>query len=567
MKKPVTILYGVDDIPPFFVTLLSGIQLVGLISIYLLIPLAVCREINLPTPAVQDVLSLSMLALGLGANLQAFRRGPVGSGYLAPTIFTSAFLPASLLAAKTGGMALVSGMTVFAGLMNIGLSRLLRRLRPFFPPEVAGFVVVMLGITTGSIGLRYLLGIATPHPGNPRDFLVGFGCLSIMVALNVWSKGALRIFCALIGMLIGYAIAAFLGRVPTSEMEVLAAAPLVRLPHLAHVGWSFDTGLMIPFAVAGLATCLRAMADITTCQKINDAEWIRPDMRSISGGVLADSLTTVVTGVLGSTGVSTHTASVGLTNATGVTSRRIALAIGGVFVLLALAPKVAAVLAIIPPPVMGATLLFVTAFTLMNGLQIITSRMLDARRTFVFGLAFMGGLAVDLFPAFFSGLPSGIRALTGSSFVLGTLLAVGLNLVFRLGVRRTRTLILDPSFLDRQAPHDFVEEQGAVWGARRDVIDRASFNLMQAMETIVESCKPEGSLEIEASFDEFSLDLKVSYDGAPLELPEKRPTNEEIIASDEGQRKLAGFMLRRSADRVQASHKAGRSTILFHFDH
>lgn len=567
MKKPVSIIYGVDDSPPFLVTLLSGVQLVGLISIYLLIPLAVCREVGLPVPAVQDVLSWSMLALALGANLQAFRRGPLGSGYLAPTIFTSAFLPASLLAAKTGGMALVSGMTVFAGLLNAGLSRLLRHLRPFFPPEVAGFVVVMLGVTTGSLGLRYLLGIGTSHPGDPRDLLVAFVCLGIMVALNVWSKGSLRLFCALIGMAAGYVVASLLGRLTLSEMEVLAAAPLVRLPHLGHLGLSFDVRLVIPFAVAALATCLRAMADITTCQKINDAEWVRPDMRSISGGVLADSLATVATGLLGSTGVSTHTASVGLTNATGVTSRRVALAIGGVFVFLALVPKVAAVLAIIPAPVMGATLLFVTAFTLVNGLQIIASRMLDARRTFVFGLAFMGGLAVDLFPAFFTTLPPGIRTFTGSSFVLGTLTAVGLNLLFRLGVRRTRTLVLDPAALDPQQAEDFLEEQGAAWGARRDVIDRASFNLTQSIETIVEGCEPKGKLEIEASFDEFSLDIRVSYEGTPLELPEVRPSNEEIMASDEGQRRLAGFLLRRYADRVQSSHKGGRSTILFHFDH
>ncbi len=59
----------------------------------------------------------------------------------------------------------------------------------------------------------------------------------------------------------------------------------------------------------------------------------------------------------------------------------------------------------------------------------------------------------------------------------------------------------------------------------------------------------------------------MSYQGPPLELPEVRPSNEEIMASEEGARRLAGFMLRRHADRVQATHKAGRSTILFHFDH
>ncbi len=50
-------------------------------------------------------------------------------------------------------------------------------------------------------------------------------------------------------------------------------------------------------------------------------------------------------------------------------------------------------------------------------------------------------------------------------------------------------------------------------------------------------------------------------------MPERRPTSEEILASDEGARRLAGFLLRKYADRVESTHKAGRSTILFHFDH
>jgi NCS2 family nucleobase:cation symporter-2 len=112
-----------------------------------------------------------------------------------------------------------------------------------------------------------------------------------------------------------------------------------------------------------------------------------------------------------------------------------------------------------------------------------------------------------------------------------------------------------------------MEGSGALWGARRDVVDRATFNLNQSIETIVEGCAPDGPLEIRASFDEFSLDLRVSYLGPPLELPERRPSNEEIIATEEGQRKLAGFLLRRFADRVSSTHRAGRSTILFHFDH
>jgi NCS2 family nucleobase:cation symporter-2 len=336
---------------------------------------------------------------------------------------------------------------------------------------------------------------------------------------------------------------------------------------LDHVGWSFSWGLAIPFAVAALAAAFKATGNVTTCQKLNDADWKRPDMRSISRGVLADGLATVSAGVVGTTGVSSATMNVGLANATGVLSRHVAYAVAGILVLLAVFPKLGSILNLMPPAVAGSALLFAASFIIVNGFEIMTSRLLDARKTFMIGLSFIAALAVDFYPAAFRGLPASIEPLVGSSIVLGTLCALLLNLLFRFGVRTTRSLVVDPGNVDAVAIEGFMEAQGAAWGARRDVIDRASFNLTQSIETIVEGCNPEGALTIEASFDEFNLDVRVSYVGPPLELPEKRPTNEEIMESEAGQRSLAGYMLRRHADRVAATHKAGRSMILFHFDH
>jgi NCS2 family nucleobase:cation symporter-2 len=567
MKKPLNIVYGVTDTPPVGVTVGSGFQHVVLVAIRLLFPLIVAREAGLPPDRVLDVLGVSMLIMGLSPVLQALSRGPVGSGYLCPASFTSAYIAPSLVAARTGGMALVVGMTLFGGVVEAALSRALRPLRPFFPPEIAGFVVVVVGVTLGSLGTRYVLGIGVSGSLHRLDLAVTAVSLGAMIVLNVWTRGSLRIFCAVIGMAVGYVAAALAGILTLADLGPVQAAPLLHFPRLAQAGWSFDLGLTIPFGIAALAACLRAMGDITTCQKINDAEWTRPSMRSVSGGVLANGLSTAAAGICGTIGVNTLTSSVGLTSATGVTSRRIAYVMGGMFALLAFVPKAAALFAIMPRPVLGATLWFSACFVFVNGLQIVTSRMLDVRRTFVIGLGFMIGLAVDLYPSLPGTLPSAFQPFATSSLVLGTISALVLNAVFRLGVRRTQLLVIDPARRDSGEIADFMEAQGGAWGARRDVIDRAAFNLSQSIETIVDSCEPEGPIEVQASFDEFNLNLRVSYTGPPLELPEKRPSNEEIMASEEGQRRLAGFMLRRYADRVQARHRAGRSTILFHFDH
>ena len=89
--------------------------------------------------------------------LQALPRGPVGSRFLAPSIFTGVYLAPSLLAVKSGGLPLVWGMTIFAGFVEIALSRVWSRLRPFVPPETAGLVVFLIGMIIGLASLRILL--------------------------------------------------------------------------------------------------------------------------------------------------------------------------------------------------------------------------------------------------------------------------------------------------------------------------------------------------------------------------------------------------------------------------
>ena len=137
MRRPRNYAYWLDDAPPHGVTVLSAFQHIGLVCGFLPIPLAVAREAGLADARVADVISVSMLVLGITAILQVLRRGPVGSGLLAPSCFSGAYLGPSLLAVKVGGLPLVLGMTILGGCVEAGLSRVLRYVRPYLPPERA----------------------------------------------------------------------------------------------------------------------------------------------------------------------------------------------------------------------------------------------------------------------------------------------------------------------------------------------------------------------------------------------------------------------------------------------
>lgn len=567
MRKPANIVFGVDERPYPDVLLASALQHVGILAIFLVFPVVIARTAHLPEDRILDLVSFSLLAMGIGAVLPALNRGPVGSGYVSPSQFSSAYVVPSLVAVKTGGLALVFGMTIFSGFIGVLFGRVQHRLRPFFPPEIAGLVGILLAISCGKLGAQYVLGGDVAARPGTAHLLIAAGTLAVMVGLSVWAKGRPKMFSALAGMVVGYAAAAAAGLLSPANVERIIAAPMVAAPSAAHIGWAFDAAFALPFIVAALATGLGTVGVVATCQRINDAEWLTPDMKNIGKGVVANGVVSLAAGLLGTVGFSASSSAVGLASATGVTSRIVAFAIGGLCFVLAFLPKAAAIVAVMPAPVIGAVLLFSAAFILLNGIDIVASRLLDTRRTFVVGLSFAIGLAADFYPDRFGGVPAAIAPLFSSSLVLGLLCALTLNLMFRVGAWRTGKLRIDKAQIDSGRVMEFIESMGASWGARRDMIERIRFNLAQSVETIAGSAAATGPLDVEASFDGYRVDIRVHYDGAPLALPETRPTDEEILETDDGHHRLAGYLLRQLADRVRTVHRGGRTSLVFQFDH
>ena len=148
--------------------------------------------------------------------------------------------------------------------------------------------------------------------------------------------------------------------------------------------------------------------------------------------------------------------------------------------------------------------------------------------------------------------------------MFGTVCAVVLNLIMRIGVRQQVSIELAPGGINREAVEQFLSEQGGRWAARRDVIRRAIFGVVQVLEVVGD---PPGGIEVEASFEEFNLDVRIHYIGAPLTIPERKPTRLEIVASEDGERLLAGYLLRQSADRIDTRGTGGSVEMTLHYDH
>jgi xanthine permease XanP len=562
--RPSGLLYSVDETPPRAVFIVAGLQQVALMSNSLVYPLILGREAHLSSDRLLDFVSLSMLSLAIATLLLCAKSRFVGCGYLCPAAYTQIYLSPSLSAAQIGGLPLVFGMTVIAGVLQTVIAPVLRRVRFLLPPEIAGLVIAVVGLSIAVLGVRYSL--ESPANGGMMSEYLAIAAVSLatMVILNVWTKGYLRMFCVLFGMAVGYAASAVLGVLDFSASMPSEGLPLLRFPSLHLLQWRFDASLVAPFVIVAVAGTLHLIGNISTAQRINDADWVRPNFTSLSGGIVGNGMASVISAVIGGMGINSYSSSIGLSAATGITSRSLAYIICIVFALLSLMPPAAVVFVTIPAPVVGAALFFAAAFVLTSGLQAITARLLDSRKIIVIGFSFAMAMIADISPDLLARAPVLLHPLLDNALVLGTVSAVLLNLIMRIGVRKRVSI----SFAAGQATHEavaqFLSEQGAHWAARRDIVDRAIFGVLQLLDVLEDL---QSDIVIDASFDEFNLDVRVSYHGAVMQFPEQRPSDELIRESEEGARLLAGFMLRGNADRTRSESKDGRSSVLFHFDH
>jgi len=566
-KKPAGLVYGVDDKPPLTVSALLGLQHVFVMTAGWIMVVVIVTTIGGTETEVENVLRMSMIASGIATILQSLANSPVGSGYFCPISSGPAYVSASMLAGKLGGLQSVFAMTTISGLFEGVLSRVLPKLRPLFPPEVTGLVVTMVGIELVTLGCPRFLGFQNgsgPHGAAP---LIAAVTLAAMIAPTVWGKGKLKLYPLLIGLAVGSVLAYFLGAFQADRLEKILVAPIFSLPRRAQPGFVFQIDLLPAFLIASLASTLKSVGDLTLCQKINDADWKRTDMRSVSGGMFAGAIGTGLSGLLGGIGQSTFSSNVGLSLATGATSRSIAIPTGILMMLVAFFPKLAAFFAVMPDPVMGAILVYVACYMILAGIQVITSRMLDARRIFIVGIPLIFGLSVDMIPGLFRDVPHHIQPLFSSSLAVSTVLVVVLNLLFRIGVTKHQTVELTPGVDGTQKVFDFMETQGSVWGARRDVVTRAMAALNEFLESATVLGLVKGAARADVSFDEFNLEVDIHYDGTLMSFPSVRPTEDTVLADAAGVVTLSGYLIRQYADAIDAQVVDGRCRVHLHFDH
>ena len=555
-------LYRVDELPPWPRLLFLGMQHAMLMSIYLVLIVIVFRHAGASDTAILNALSCGMIALATSTVLQSIWKGPVGSGYLAPPVFSAIYIGPAVLAAGTGGLPAVFGMTIFAGLVEIGLAPLLRRLRTLFPPAISGFIVTIVGLQLGVIGIGDLLGVEHIHrPTFHYHVMVGVLTLAIMCGLSVWGRGIMRLICSMLGIVIGMLASVGAGLVSTDSMRSFVDAPMFAIPQPHYLAYDFHFSLVPAFLMAGTAAMLRTVGVITTCQKINDRDWKRPDLGSIQRGILADGIGCMVGGLLGVMGMNTGPSLVGVSKATGATSRYIAFSCAAILIIFAFIPKYAALFLLLPQPVIGAAMVFTSSFMIAGGIQIITSRNVDSRTTYVVGVSLLLGLAREVFPDYFKRATPVVHLFTGSMMSIGVMSAFLLNLIFRIGATRSVVLEFEKSDEPVANLEKLLRGRGRAWSVAPDVMDRAVATTEQVFRHLADAGLMTGSPSVVMIYNDFDLTISIRYQGALLSLPNVGVRKHFFLEEESFSYGLADFLTGVYPDRMEARSEGQNAEI------
>lgn len=572
MRRPENTEFWVTDRIPVPTAIGLSVEQLAFLGALLVVPNLFAHNsiLALDTHAFLDIASATLLACALGVLLQVVARWGLGAGYYYPQQATPTVFAIMLAASSHGGLALAYGMVFVSGLTQVLISGVLARLRNIFTVEVAGLAVMLTGITTGKMGLETLFGVESQHV-DLNEIVVASVTLAVLVSCNIWVRARFQAFTTLAGLAVGTLIAAGLGMIPTSVWGDIAETPWLRMPELGTFGWKLDSELLGLYALMGVSLTLMSLGTQTVAQRAVDADWHIPNLRAYARGLRAEGISHMVGSFMNAMPQSASGGAVGLAVSAGCTSRYLGFWVAGALVFTALCSKLIVLWFVVPAPVIAALMLYLAALLIMTGLRLIASRMLDNRRSMAVGLGLMVGVANQYLVW---GLQPSMPALADFMRVAGglngLLVALVLTLLFRIGATARTRRRFEVAATTADDLNIYMEQQGRLWGARRESVQRVRQAVWEAFDLVAHSNHIRAQqpwLEVQTRFDDYALRVRFIYEGVPLPVAESAPPSPDDMLDDpEAAARLSGYLLSRLARRVQISRREERCMLDLYFD-
>lgn len=303
---------------------------------------------------------------------------------------------------------------------------LIRRIRRFFPPLVAGTVVFTIGLSLYPIAINYMAGgIGSPTYGSWQNWVVAAFTLIVVTFFSHFGKGILRLASILVGIIAGYVLALCMGMV---QFDNVASAGYFQMPQLMHFGLEFDIPAIIAISILFTINSVQAIGDFSATT--SGAMDRQPTTDELHGAIVGLGVTNMIGAFFSFLPTASFSQNVGIVTTTKVINRA-TLALAAIIILVAgLLPKFSALLTTIPYAVLGGATVSVFASIAMTGIKLALSEGATSRNTAIIGLAVAMGMGLSAAPQTLHLFPAWVTMIFGKApVVVASIIAIVLNLV------------------------------------------------------------------------------------------------------------------------------------------
>ena len=445
-SRTTSVRYQPDESPPAALAFGCGLQLVilGGASI-VLIPTIVIRAAGGSEAYLSWAVFSAVAISGVCTALQAVRAGRIGAGYVLAMGPAGAFIGLSAAALAQGGPALLGTLVVASSLLPIVLSARLSLFRRLLTPTIVGTVNMLIPVTVLPVvfGRMHQTPDQVAALGGPLTALA-----TILVILGISLKGTatLRLWAPVIGIATGSLIAGAFG---LYELARVIEAPWVGVPRGGWPGIELDmgpafVGLLPGFVFVAFIGTIHTIVGTVAIQRVSWREPRAVDYRAVEGGVAADGICKLLSGLAGIMPTQTVAGiSAPAIEITGVGARRVGIAAGGILLALAFLPKALALVLAIPGAVAGAYVTVLMALIFVRGMTEIVQGGIDYRKGLVAGVAFWVGTGCQngmIFPGLLSDVAGGLLQ---NGITTGGLVAILMTLFLEMTAPRRSRIEVD----------------------------------------------------------------------------------------------------------------------------
>ncbi len=374
------------------------------------------------------LIQMAMLFAGVATIFQTMGFGPVGARM--PIMQGTSFAFVGVLAgiSATQGLGVALTACIIGGLIHFALGSVIGRIRFLFPPLVTGLVILAIGLYLIPVGIKYAAGgaadfqMAAESFGSLKHWSVALTVIVVALLLKFKTSGTLSNAAILIGLLAGYAVAAMSGMVSLAGFQKASWVTSIQvLPY----GFEFNLGAVIAVTLVSIVSAVETVGDTSATAKAGAGRDATDE--EIAGATYADGLGTAVAGVFGGLPNTSFSQNVGIVGMTGVMSRHVVTIAGVVLVICGLLPKIGALIASMPLPVLGGGVIVMFGMVAAAGMNVLSEVKMTRRNMVIIAISLTAGLGLNLVPTAVQYLPGIWKTLATSAVAPTAFLAIVLN--------------------------------------------------------------------------------------------------------------------------------------------